>query len=170
MIDKTTQMMDAGMRLFETEKPFGTVLGGIKTEMAKYGKVLRPNEIVDSELPGASIGSDLFLDRSTRYKAKYISCSLEEAGTVGTTPEGETIHRYAASLKEGNKNTKVGIYVACSLVIIWAMLGWFVSGGSGWIALVFTVIGIFGAWRMLRPSKDNRETVSDLLEAFSEGK
>ena len=39
MADKTVQMMDAGMRLFDTEKPYGTVLGGIKTEMSKYGKV-----------------------------------------------------------------------------------------------------------------------------------
>ena len=30
-----TQMMDAGMTLFTSEKPFGTVLGGIKMEMSK---------------------------------------------------------------------------------------------------------------------------------------
>ena len=41
MIDDKVQMMDAGMRLFESEKPYGIVLGGIKTEMAKYGKVSR---------------------------------------------------------------------------------------------------------------------------------
>ena len=29
MIDKNTQMMDAGTRLFDYEKPFGTALGGI---------------------------------------------------------------------------------------------------------------------------------------------
>lgn len=170
MIDKTTQMMDAGMRLFETEKPFGTVLGGIKTEMAKYGKVLRPNEIVDSELPEASSGCDLFLDRSTRFKTKYISCSLEDAGIVGTTPDGEDIHRYAASLKEGNKNTNVGIYVACSLVIIWAMLGWLISEGIGWIALVFAIIGIYGAWRMLRPSQDNAKLANRFLDEFEKAK
>ena len=170
MIDRETQMMDAGMRLFETEKPFGTVLGGIKTEMAKYGKVLKPNEIVESELPEASVGCDLFLDRSTRFKTKYISCALEDAGVVGTTPDGEEIHRYAASLKEGNKNTNERIYVAFALVIIWAMLGWFVSDGSGWIALFFAIIGLFGAWRMLCPSKDNSDVVSNLLKAFEEGK
>ena len=170
MIDRETQMMDAGMRLFLTEKPYGNVLGGIKTEMAKHGKVLRPNEIVDSDLPEASVGCDLFLDRSTRFKSKYISCSLEDAGIVGTTPDGEDIHRYAASLKEGNKNTNVGIYVACSLVIIWAMLGWFISEGIGWIALVFAIIGIYGAWRMLRPSKDNAKLTNQLLETFENAK
>ena len=62
MIDKRIQMMDAGMRLFQTEKPFGTVLGGIKTEMAKYGKVLRANEIDPSRLPDSTGESDIFLD------------------------------------------------------------------------------------------------------------
>ena len=170
MTDKEVQMMDAGMRLFDSEKPFGTVLGGIKTEMARYGKVLRANEIAEAEIPGASAGCDLFLDRSTRFKTMYISCTLEEAGTVGTTPDGEEIHRYAASLKEGNKNTNVGVYVSLALILIWAMLGWFVSDGSGWIALVFALIGIYGAWRSLRPSKDNSRVITALLEAFAEGK
>ena len=102
MIDKRVQMMDAGMRLFETEKPFGTVLGGIKTEMAKYGKVLRHNEIVPEELPEAAAGCDLFLDWSGRLQKRYISCRLEDAGLVGKTADGEDIHRYAASLLEGH--------------------------------------------------------------------
>ena len=170
MADKTVQMMDAGMRLFDTEKPYRTVLGGIKTEMSKYGKVLRAKELEGVVLPDACIGCDLFLDRSTKYKTKYISCTLEDAGTVGTTEEGEQIHRYAASLKEGNKNTNVGIYVAIALFFIWAMLGWFISDGNAWLAMVFAIIGIYGAWRMLRPSKDNGKVVSALLEAFAEGK
>ena len=156
MIDSNVHMMDAGMRLFCSEKPFGTVLGGIKNEMAK--------------LPEASVGCDLLLDRSTRYKVKYVSCVLEDAGSVGTTTDGEEIHRYAASLKEGNKNTNVGIYVAIALIFIWAMLGWFISDGNAWLAMVFAIIGIYGAWRMLRPSKDNGKVVSALLEAFAEGK
>ena len=170
MIDSNVHMMDAGMRLFCSEKPFGTVLGGIKNEMAKYGKVLRSKELEGENLPEASVGCDLLLDRSTRYKVKYVSCVLEDAGTMGTTADGEEIHRYAASLKEGNKNTNVGIYVAIALIFIWAMLGWFISDGEPWLALVFASIGIYGAWRMLRPSKDNGKVVSALLEAFAEGK
>ena len=170
MADKTVQMMDAGMRLFDTEKPYGTVLGGIKTEMSKYGKVLRAKELEGVVLPDACTGCDLCLDRSTKYKTKYISCTLEDAGTVGTTEEGEQIHRYAASLKEGNNNTNTGIYVHLALVIIWAMLGWFVSNGSGWITTLFAFIGIFGAWRMLRPSKDNSQVVSQLLDSFENAK
>ena len=118
MIDRNVQMMDAGMRLFETEKPFGTVLGGIKTEMAQYGKVYRTNEIDRDSLPAASSGCDLFLDRSTRFKSRYLSCRLEDAGDVGQTPDGETVRRYAATIKEGNRNTEVGIYVHLALIII----------------------------------------------------
>ena len=170
MIDQGVQMMDAGMRLFETEKPFGTVVGGIKNEMSKYGKVLRAKDMERIELPAASAGCDLFLDRSTKYKTKYISCVIEDAGEVGTTSDGERIRRYAASLKEGNKNTNTGIYVHLALVIIWAMLGWFISSGNGWIAMVFALIGIHGAWRALRPSLDNAQVISQLLDAFDNAK
>ncbi len=170
MIEKKVNMMDAGMRLFLTEKPFGTVLGGIKVEMAKYGNVLRPNEIDTSALPPTTGVCDLFLDRSTRYKSKYLACSLEDAGTVGSTPDGEPIHRYAVTLKEGNRNTNVGLYVHLALVLIWAMLGWFVSDGNAWIVILFTAIGLYGAWRMLRPSKDNTRLANHLLEIFAEGK
>ncbi|MBP5487059.1 MAG: hypothetical protein J6Y06_05470 [Bacteroidales bacterium] len=160
MMEDKVPMMDAGMRLFETEKPFGTVLGGIKVEMAKHGKILTSE----------NSGYDLLLDRSTKYKKKYISCLLEDAGVVGKTADGEEIHRYSASLKEGNKNTNVGIYVAASLVIIWAMLGWLVSNGNTLLTIVFTAVGIFGAWRLIRPSKDNPRLVNQLMDIFAEGK
>ena len=160
MMDDKVPMMDAGMRLFETEKPFGTVLGGIKVEMAKHGQILTSD----------NSGYDLLLDRSTKYKKKYISCRLEDAGVVGKTADGEEIHRYAASLKEGNKSTSVGIYVAAALVIIWAMLGWLVSDGKTLLTVIFTVVGIFGAWRLIRPSKDNSRLANQLLDIFAEGK
>ena len=64
----------------------------------------------------------------------------------------------------------MGIYVACSLVIIWAMLGWLISEGIGWIALVFAIIGIYGAWRMLRPSQDNAELANRFLDEFEKAK
>ena len=170
MIDRNVQMMDAGMRLFESEKPLGTVLGGIKNEMGRYGRLMRRNEIDPEELPATTGDCDLFLDRSTRFKSKYLSCRVEDAGTVGKTADGEEIHRFAASLKEGNRNTNVGIYVHLALIIIWAMLGWFLSEGNAWIVLVFTAVGIFGAWRQLRPSKDNLNLANKLLDIFSEGK
>ena len=170
MIDKSTYMMDVGMRLFDSEKPYGIVLGGIKKEMEGYGKVLRTNEFSDEDLPKASVGCDLFLDRSTRYKSKYISCTLEDAGTVGRTADGEEIHRYAAALKEGNKNTNVGIYVSLAMILVWAMLGWLVSDGGVLITLALTAVGIIGAWWTLRPSKDNSRVARRLLDALDDAK
>lgn len=170
MLDKNVHMMNAGMRLFETEKPFGTVLGGIKTEMAQFGKVSRTNEIDRNALPVATADCDLFLDRSTKLKYKYLSCKLEDAGTVGKTEEGEDIHRYAASLKEGNKNTNTGIYVAFALIIIWGMLGWFISEGNALIVVLFLLVGLFGAWIQLRPDKGSVKIVDQLLDTFADGK
>lgn len=170
MIDKGTFMMDAGMRLFESEKPYGIVLGGIKNEMAGFGKVLRTTEFSEEDIPELSKGCDLFMDRSTRYKSKYISCSLEDAGTVGRTADGEEIHRYAALVKEGNKNTNVGVYVHLALIIIWAMLGWFISDANAWVTLAFAAVGVLGAWFQLRPSKDNARVARNLLKALNDAK
>ena len=170
MIDKRVHMMDAGMRLFESEKPFGTIIGGIKNEMGQYGNLMRRNETNPDDLPPTTDDCDLFVDRSTKFKSKYLSCKIEDAGIVGKTDDGEEIHRYAASLKEGNRNTNVGIYVHLALIIIWAMLGWFISDGKTWIVLIFAAIGILGAWRQLRPSRDNSRIANQLLDIFAEGK
>ncbi len=75
-----TQMMDAGMTLFTSEKPFGTVLGGIKMEMSKYGAVRRANEISPEEVPDTTGECDLFVDWSTPLRWRAISCRLEDAG------------------------------------------------------------------------------------------
>ena len=105
MLDRKVQMMDAGTGLFETAKPFGTVLGGLKVELEKYGKVLRAQEIDPVDLPETTGACDLFLDWSTPLRKRYIACRLEDAGGAGKTGEGEEIRRYAASFKEGNRNT-----------------------------------------------------------------
>ena len=73
-------MMDAGMRLFETEKPFGNVLGGIKHEMESYGKVYRRPDSTPSMFPDSTGECDLFLDWSTPLRKRCISCRLEDAG------------------------------------------------------------------------------------------
>ena len=170
MIDKRVHMMDAGMRLFESEKPFGSIIGGIKNEMGQYGRLMRRSEINPDDLPPTTDDCDLFVDRSTKFKSKYLSCKVEDAGIVGKTTDGEEIHRYAASLKEGNRNTNVGIYVHLALIIIWAMLGWFISDGKTWIVLIFAAVGIIGAWRQLRPSRDNSRIANQLLDIFADGK
>lgn len=172
MIEKRVQMMDAGMRLFQTEKPFGTVLGGIKTEMAKYGAVLRANETDPSMFPEAMGDYDLFLDWSSATKYRYISCKLEDAGEIGATDEGEPIHRYAVMLKEGNKNKPLGIAITAAAFIILIALACIIGKGrpSFWLVLIFLALGCLTAFRLLRPSKEATALIGKLLDIFKEAK
>lgn len=163
MIDKKVQMMDAGMVLFTSEKPFGTVLGGIKAELTKLGKVKRANEISPDELPDTTGECDLFVDWSTPLRWRAISCRLEDAGLVGTNADGEETRRYALCVKEGNKNRKGKVLVTLLLAVIFIALGIFtVLFGS-----VFVVAIVILA---LRPSAKAQKVVRDLLEVVREAK
>lgn len=63
--DGKVQMLDAGMVLFETKSDFGDTLGQVKAEMEVYGKVLKPADLSEAELPESTGECDLFLDWST---------------------------------------------------------------------------------------------------------
>jgi len=172
MIDRKVQMMDAGMGMFQTEKPFGTVIGGIKSELAKYGKVWKLNEIKEEELPPTTGDCDIFMDWSTPLRHRHISCKLEEAGLVGKTDEGEEIHRYAASFKEGNRNTtlKSTIVLACALVIL--VLGILGTDGVPGIVTILAALAIdvLGIIWCLRPSVKAQKLIRSLLDALKEAK
>lgn len=172
MIDKKVQMMDAGMTLFTSGKPFGTVLGGIKTEMSKYGDVKRPNEISADSVPDTTGECDLFLDWSTPFRWRAISCRLEDAGPAGRNEDGEEIRRYAASFKEGNKNR--GLKVALVLAFAAAVIALGVVGLGG-VPGIFTIIAavavaaallVFG----LRPSPKAQKAVRNLMDVISQAK
>lgn len=165
MIDRKVQMMDAGMVLFQTEKPFGTVLGGIKTELLKYGKVLRRNEFNESELPETTGECDLFLDWSAPLRKRYISVRLEDAGTVGKTEDGEEIHRYAACLKEGNRCTVSRLLLAALAVILPSAVGAIIPGPvpHGITAVIFTLLGLYIAFKLVEPSRKAQKAVKELL-------
>lgn len=172
MIDRKVQMMDAGMVLFASEKPFGTVLGGIKAELAKYGDVKRSNEITSEELPDTTGECDLFLDWSTPLRWRAISCRLEDAGSVGMNPDGKEIRRYAACFKEGNKNRKGKVMVVLALAILCLILG--ICGIDG-VPGIFTVIcgvaaAIFIVIMGLRPSVKAQKAVKDLMEIVRDAK
>ena len=163
-----TQMMDAGMTLFTSEKPFGTVLGGIKMEMSKYGAVRRANEI-SADTTGEC---DLFVDWSTPLRWRAISCRLEDAGPAGTNAEGAELRRYAASFKEGNKNRVAKVVIVLALVAALVALG--VIGVKG-VPGIFTVLaGIAAAAAVvilgLRPSVKAQQAIKDLMETVSKAK
>ena len=172
MIDKKVQMMDAGMVLFTSEKPFGTVLGGIKAEMTKLGDVKRSNEISPDELPDTTGECDLFVDWSSPLRWRAISCRLEDAGLVGHNPDGEEIRRYALCLKEGDKNGKGKVSAVLFFAVIAIAIGIYgIDGVPG----IFTVpAGIVLAVCVvilgLRPSVKAQNAVRNLLATAREAK
>ena len=172
MIDKKVQMMDAGMVLFTSEKPFGTVLGGIKAELTKLGKVKRANERSTDELPDTTGECDLFVDWSTPLRWRAISCRLEDAGLVGTNADGEETRRYALCVKEGNKNRKGKVLVTLLLAVIFIALGIFsIDGVAGIFTVLFGSVFVVAIVILaLRPSAKAQKVVRDLLEVVREAK
>lgn len=166
MIDKNVQMMDAGMVLFTSVKPFGTVLGGIKTEMAKLGDVKRSNEISPDDIPETTGECDLFVDWSTPLRWRAISCRLEDAGLAGHDSEGEEIRRYAVCFKEGNKNRIARVAVVITLAVVFLVLG--SIGVNGVPGIVTVPAGLAFAAAVvilgLRPSSKAQSEVRNLLE------
>lgn len=172
MIDRNLQMMDAGMRLFETEKPFGNVLGGIKHEMESYGKVYRRSDSTPSMFPDSTGDCDLFLDWSTPLRKRCISCRLEDAGAAGTTPEGEEIHRYAVSFKEGDRPTTLTRILTGISVVLWFVLLLFVMRRLPLVIpiILAAVISAVGAIRVLGPNKTSIQLVRQFLSTIEEAK
>ena len=80
VFDKKAQMMDAGMILVHSDEPFGRMLGMVKTAMTPYGKVWRKTDLEGSVLPESLPEFDLFLDRSTPWRKRYLSAWVEDAG------------------------------------------------------------------------------------------
>ncbi len=172
MIDKKIQMMDAGMVLFTSEKPFGTVLGGIKAELTKLGNVKRSNEISMDELPDTTGECDLFVDWSSPLRWRAISCRLEDAGLVRTNAEGEETRRYALCLKEGNKNRKCKVVAVLFLAVIFIVLGIFgVDGVPGiFTAPAGVVLAACVVILSLRPSAKAQKSVRNILDVAREAK
>ncbi|HAY18552.1 MAG TPA: hypothetical protein DCY24_05035 [Rikenellaceae bacterium] len=172
MIDKKVQMMDAGMVLFTSEKPFGTVLGGIKAELTKLGEVKRANEISMDEVPDTTGVFDLFVDWSSPFRWRAISCRLEDAGLVGTNADGNEIRRYALCLKEGNKNRRCKVAAVLLVAVIFIIGG--ICGIDG-VPGIFTVpagvllagcVVIFG----LRPSVKAQNAIRNLAGTVRKAK
>lgn len=147
--NKKVQMLDAGMILFKSEENFGNTLGQVKAEMDVYGKVLKPSEIEDVVLPESTGDCDLFLNWSTFWRIRYISCHLESSG------DG-----YAATFKEGNRSTTFrGIVM--SLLISFAAVVIFAPG------TLYTLLGLIlaglAAYLWILPSRKAQKTVAALM-------
>ena len=165
MIDRKVQMMDAGMVLLTSVKPFGTVLGGVKAELAGLGNVRRSSEISHEDLPDTTGDCDLFVDWSTPLRWRAIACRLEDAGFAGVNPDGEEIRRYALCVKEGNKNRKGKVTAVLLIVALLLFAG--ISGIAGIPRMisvpVAAVIATFWVVLCLRPSVKSQDEVKRLL-------
>lgn len=172
MIDKNVMMLDAGMVRFSTDKPFGTALGGIMTELKSKGRVLRLNEIDPDDLPPTCGGCDLFLDWSTPLRKRYISCVLEESDRTSVDEAGDIVHHYSASLKEGHKNTPLRVLAVLGIAAGLAILG--ILGVGGFPKGVTTILGLSGGFfcllKGLGPSRKAVKTVKHLLQEIKQSK
>ncbi len=165
MIDRKVQMMDAGMTMCRSEKTFGILLGGMKADLEKHGKVLRANDIDAQALPESTDEFDLFLDWSTPLRKRYLSLRLEEITEDGD----EASRRYAVSLKEGNRNTllrSVIFLLAAAAVLACGIVGF------GNVPRIITVLaGIAAAlWivlQWLKPSAKAQKLVKTLLTDYN---
>lgn len=148
--NKKVQMLDAGMVLFKSEENFGNTLGQVKAEMEVYGKVLKPSEIEDVVLPESTGDCDLFLNWSTFWRIRYISCHLESSG------DG-----YAATFKEGNRSTTFRGIVMSLLLISFAVVVIFAPG------TLYTLLGLIlaglTAYLWILPSRKAQKTVAELM-------
>lgn len=181
-IDRKAQMMDAGTALFESEKGFGTSLGQVKAEMKTFGKVYDvtddPSEIANGgkfnenmvslhDLPVSTSDCDLFLDFSTIWRKRYISCKFEDAGTTGKyTSDGEEIRRYAATFKEGNRSShlRAGTHIVLILFMIIAMISGTAKGAICITAGILLILFVVFDW--MTPSKDSQHAVKHIEAAI----
>ena len=162
-LDKKAQMMDAGTAFFKAKDGFGSVLGQIKAEMEVHGKVWKASETNMEDMPFSTKEYDLFLDFSTIWRNRYISCRLEDAGDTGRlTQDGEAIRKYAASFKEGNTGTKLRGFVHAFLII--SLLAAFFSFFplNIVIRLLCFCAALYIGYRWLTPSLISQKTVKAL--------
>lgn len=155
VFDKKAQMMDAGMILVRSDEPFGRMLGMVKTAMTPFGKVWRKTDLEGSVLPDSLPEFDLFLDRSTPWRKRYISAWVADAG------EG----RYALSFREGNRSTRLRA-TTFILLILACVLGAVCIPGIGPFRLVFWALAGWIAYRWIVPARNNRKAVEQIMEKF----
>ena len=145
-IDTKVQMMDAGMKLFESENGFGTCLGQVKAFLKDYGKVMEAKELAGIILPDSTGEYDFFIDRSNFWRTKYISCKIEYAGE--REAGGKTIYKYAASFREGNRSrlprsmTMTGMMIAALTIAL--IMHTFIF----WVACLSIILAVAYIWMM----------------------
>jgi len=174
--DKKIQMLDAGTSIFLSTLPYGSAIGALKDELSLYGKVYgNPSQ---EDLPKGVYPCDFFLDYSTPWRRRYISCRLESDGevcsylgadsriTTEPTPGSVPLYRYAAVFNQGDGNTPLRITVIAVCVAVLCILAVLAVPKWGWILIV---AGLLASGRILiAQSKKAHETVRTIIRSLDE--
>lgn len=161
--DTNVQMMDAGMVLIDSNESFGEMLGTVKATLSGYGKLYIVNDtnggkftngVALSDLPESTAYCDLFIDRSTIFRKRYLSCTVEWAG------EG----KYALKLKEGNKNAPLRDLV--TLLMSGYGFIYVLMGRNMLFRLAGLVLILIGLYLWSKPSVSAQKTAKEILMAF----
>ncbi|MDD6253406.1 MAG: hypothetical protein ACI3ZO_02380 [Candidatus Cryptobacteroides sp.] len=162
-IDTRTLMMDAGMTLFETKDNFGLCLGQVKAELSEYGKVLTPKDMEGIEIPESTGEYDFFIDRTTFWRKRYVSCRVEGAGDKEI--DGEKVYRYALCLREGNRSTIFRNIVMAAIILL--------SAGSLFLShsiiarILSIAVALIAAYSWVMPSWTAAKTIFTIMDTFS---
>lgn len=157
-------MMDAGMRLFESNDNFGSTIGQVKAEMEVYGNVLKTSELDNITLPATTGECDLFLNWSSLWRTRYISCHVESAGDFER--DGEAVHRYAASFREGNASTLFRDTIM--FIIIALSISAMIFGHSVFITLAAIAAILATGYFWIMPSSKASRIVEKIMESVAD--
>ena len=179
--DEKILMMDAGTALFSGKDGFGSAIGTVKAEMDVYGTTLRAHEFRQEDLPRTTKECDLFLDCSTLWRKRCISCKVEDAGDTGLrTADGEPVRRYAAVFKEGNRSTVLrrAVYALACAALMACMFPKVLPGPvsaqitalsapMGVLRVIAGILLLLGVlYRRISPSWDARHIVNQIQQAL----
>ncbi len=158
------QMIDAGMRLVRSSNPIGTEIGRVRAVLSEYGKVYMNGAFELSRLPDSAGDFDLFVDMSSFWRFRYLTCKVEAACEA---PGEDGKYVYAITLRQGDKSTVIrGIVMAalilCCLAVIVAI--------PGFIPKLFAAAGALAIsyWWIL-PDSYSRRQVTRLLHGGLQG-
>ena len=168
--DKKTQMMYAGSVFYKTSEGFGFALGAVKTVLSPLGKLYEVSEdggefsrtVKMEDLPDSVEAADFFLDLSTPWRNRYISCKVEDAGK-DTAEEG--LERYSVSLREGNSNTPLRRGILCCGAVI-LFLAAVLCGWGFFAGLMLICLSLLCLWFLVCPSAVQQKTVEHVKESL----
>lgn len=169
--DRKTQMMDAGMAFFESSEGMGNVMGIVKAQLEYYGKVVSDSQIEPDSLPSSTGAFTFFMDWSSPWRTRYISCLVEDAGDTGKQDaEGRPVRRYAVSFKEGSRSSKLRactyIFMTAAFLCLMVMQNFLLHGFRFMAGFACFALAAYTAYLWCVPSHKAQKTVKGLIASL----